>query len=266
MDLPISFKYCPDLIRVGRDNDGGYVICLCALDVSTQLVSMGIGDDWSFERRMKEIARLDSIIVYDYSINFVVFFERFVRSFIKMFFLRTTFFATCVNFALPFRYLFFFRGNVRHIAKRVTNKKISELDIRINEIFDPIHKSNTIVKIDVEGSEYRIIQDVMNYSDQITELIIEFHDTSFLRDKFMSAIVQIAENFDLVHAHGNNFDNIDSKSQLPETIEMTFTRKSLHQKFEQVFVFPLSDLDQPNNEKHADISFELSTALFNDTY
>lgn len=44
-----SFKSANDLVRVGRDNDGGYLISQQDIDHSDLLLSLGIKDDWSFE-------------------------------------------------------------------------------------------------------------------------------------------------------------------------------------------------------------------------
>ncbi len=39
-----------DLMRVGRPYDGGYVVPRSALMAADHMISVGINDDWSFER------------------------------------------------------------------------------------------------------------------------------------------------------------------------------------------------------------------------
>ena len=39
-----------DLIRVGRDNDGGYIVPKSIILKSKSLLSYGINKDWSFEK------------------------------------------------------------------------------------------------------------------------------------------------------------------------------------------------------------------------
>ena len=39
-----------DLIRLGRPNDGGYVVTKKILSISDGLLSYGINKDWSFEK------------------------------------------------------------------------------------------------------------------------------------------------------------------------------------------------------------------------
>ena len=50
--LKPKFKF--DLIRVGRNNDGGYLLGLNTLKNTKILISLGINDDWSFERHFYE--------------------------------------------------------------------------------------------------------------------------------------------------------------------------------------------------------------------
>ena len=42
-------KYNYDLIRIGRDNDGGYLVEKKSFENTECLISLGINDDWSFE-------------------------------------------------------------------------------------------------------------------------------------------------------------------------------------------------------------------------
>ena len=45
--LPIEID---DLVRIGRDNDGGYVLPQRIFNFCDGLLSYGINKDWSFER------------------------------------------------------------------------------------------------------------------------------------------------------------------------------------------------------------------------
>ena len=54
--LPKYFQpfYCSDLVRFGKDNDGGYLINKQDVLNTNYLVSLGIGDDWSFEKQFTD--------------------------------------------------------------------------------------------------------------------------------------------------------------------------------------------------------------------
>ena len=64
----LSQKFKPnklyDLIRVGRENDGGYLICKKSSVETTLLFSFGISDDFSFEKQFKDINNC-KIIAFD---------------------------------------------------------------------------------------------------------------------------------------------------------------------------------------------------------
>lgn len=50
--LPRVFQpfYCADLVRLGKDNDGGYLVNRLDVVRTQRLLSFGIGTDWSFEQ------------------------------------------------------------------------------------------------------------------------------------------------------------------------------------------------------------------------
>ncbi len=60
--LPKEFK--PDglyeLVRLGKNNDGGYLVCKNSIEVSDYLISFGISDDFSFEVDFKDKKNIDS--------------------------------------------------------------------------------------------------------------------------------------------------------------------------------------------------------------
>lgn len=50
--LPLKVK---KMIRMGRDFDGGYIVCADTLKKCKNLISLGVGDDTSFERDFDKI-------------------------------------------------------------------------------------------------------------------------------------------------------------------------------------------------------------------
>jgi hypothetical protein len=68
--LPKNFrpKKNYDLIRLGRNNDGGYLVEKNSIKNSKTLISFGIGNDWSFESHFKSQNNI-KIFAYDYSVN-----------------------------------------------------------------------------------------------------------------------------------------------------------------------------------------------------
>ena len=68
--LPKSYK--PDgsfdLIRLGSDNDGGYLVDPKSIENSAALLALGIGRNWSFEKDFIERKKV-KVHAYDYSIG-----------------------------------------------------------------------------------------------------------------------------------------------------------------------------------------------------
>ena len=70
------------MVRIGRDNDGGYVVSARALDATRVLVALGINDDWSFEADFAHRVSMLAIVAVDGSMS-VEIFRRRARSDLK---------------------------------------------------------------------------------------------------------------------------------------------------------------------------------------
>lgn len=159
-----------------------------------------------------------------------------------------------------FGYKKYFNGKIKHFRQRVWNRNDSIHDVTIAEIFSRQNDNNSIMlKMDIEGAEYRVIQDVMVFHNKIPVMAIEFHDTGPLRETFVRNINLILEQYDLVHLHGNNYVGI-APDGLPDVLEITF----LHKKYNTDDVneyrekLPLRGLDVPNNPNKPDYILEFS--------
>ena len=128
----------------------------------------------------------------------------------------------------------------------VENKEKTDL----NEIFSKNSYENIFLKIDIEGSEYRILDQIILHQNKINGFVIEFHSCDLHFDR----IEKFINNFDLdlVHIHINNYSNINQLSN-PDVIELTFCKKkySIKPKVENLN-YPIKNLDYPNNKNEED--------------
>ena len=69
-------KHCYNLIRLGKNNDGGYLVEKDSLLNSESLISFGINLDWSFEKDFFSYKKC-SIHCYDHTIKYS-FFKRYI--------------------------------------------------------------------------------------------------------------------------------------------------------------------------------------------
>jgi hypothetical protein len=60
---------CEDIVRLGKDNDGGYLVNENDVTNSLYLLSFGIGEDVSFEKNFAEHNEWCSVLAYDSTIG-----------------------------------------------------------------------------------------------------------------------------------------------------------------------------------------------------
>ena len=61
-------KFKTSLIRVGKDNDGGYCVPKKSV-INSDLISFGLNDDWSFEKDFISINSKTKVFVFDKSVS-----------------------------------------------------------------------------------------------------------------------------------------------------------------------------------------------------
>ena len=72
-----------DLIRVGKDNDGGYLVCKNSINKSDILISFGISDDFSFEENFKKFNNVKTIS-FDPTVSNFFFFKKIIKNLLKL--------------------------------------------------------------------------------------------------------------------------------------------------------------------------------------
>jgi hypothetical protein len=120
----------------------------------------------------------------------------------------------------------------------------------IEKIFKRIENDRIFLKMDIEGSEYDVIEDVLTQHKRITGMVIEFHNINSMYDEWLEIIKKIMKNFNLIHIHANNFGKIGDK-KIPDVFEITFENKSYNKSMEKDsnHTYPIKKIDSPNNPK-----------------
>ncbi len=78
--------------------------------------------------------------------------------------------------------------NVNFYKEKITDKIQSKLDSDIQKVFQRIQKEEVILKCDIEGTEYKIIDHILEYRDRIQMLVVEFHWIDKNEEIFLEAI------------------------------------------------------------------------------
>jgi hypothetical protein len=232
-------KHCYNLVRLGKNNDGGYLVEKDSLLNSESLISFGINLDWSFEKDFFKLKERP-IHCYDHTIKY---------SFYSISGLKEIF----SNIKLYKDYKKFFSGKVVHFESAIG---LGKNLVDMSTVFNRVNCNKIFLKIDIEGSEYRVLDDLIRYQDKITGLVIEFHNI----DLHIQKILNFLKNFklNLVHIHGQNpggEDYLDGNGD-PTQIELTFS--SYSQYISNNPCIP-SLLDQPSDPRYRDINLKFLT-------
>lgn len=223
-------------IKIGNPkSDGGYIINEAIADCTDRLVSLGIGLEDSFEIDWFERYKTP---IEAYDGNYV-----------------------CQNLCAKFpeevnKKIFYIENHVGYDSKQIP----------LNVIIDD--KKNILLKVDIEGDEYKIF-DHVTINDNVVGIILEVHDLyqKENQQKLDYLINEKFKNFLLFHVHGNswggtfdlNLSKINNRGivieKFPVCMELSFINKRLLANWEyETEQFPVKDLDISNNENEPDIN------------
>ena len=72
---PMSLIFT-DLIRIGNDFDGGYVLPRSSIDGVNTLISFGVGSNWTFESFIEKLLPTIKIYGFDHTVSLSYFFRK----------------------------------------------------------------------------------------------------------------------------------------------------------------------------------------------
>ena len=203
-----------DLIRLGDDNDGGYLVPNDLHGVEKNY-SAGVGFLTGFEKDLEERFSIHSNLLDFNEINKTI---------------------------LP--------KNSNFLKKKLSLEDKST-EISINKWIEENDKEITL-KIDIEGDEYSVLANISDQNlKKVRILIIEFHDLRNLRSNsflnfFEKIISRLDSYFYSCHLHINNTSKVKNINNLkiPDMIEVTFLRKDRINNFSNEFAKLPHILDQ----------------------
>ena len=128
---------------------------------------------------------------------------------------------------------------------KIIQKTISKGDL--NRIMSEINSDKIFLKIDIEGSEYSILNEIIQNQEKIVGLVIEFHNIQ----RNMDILTDFIKKFklEITHIHPNNYSELD-KDGNPEIIEMSFEKNPQILGDEKIFP---NALDMKNWKRGPDI-------------
>jgi len=204
-----------ELIRIGKDFDGGYIVPKISLEKSDALIGYGIRDDISFEEAYSNLYNKES---YGFDcdakqLNIQNKLTHLIKECIA-----TDKFLENTNALID-------KSKISSFSQQLSNLSLKE--------------KNIFIKMDIEGAEFEALPDVLKFSKNITGIAIEIH---FWRDasdfkKAIELLKLIEQDFILVHLHASNCRNSgfytkNSTGPISRTLEFSFINKNLVQKYQ----------------------------------
>jgi FkbM family methyltransferase len=246
---------CQTLARIGSPHDGGYIVPLEAVKAARALLSFGLSHDWTFERDFKK-HNPDAIVhCYDHTVSLWTAFQYSIGQLLRSILL---FRPDALRRAFTWiDYKSFFRSEGTHFRQRIWRDNENN-SATIDDAFTRLPAECPVfVKMDIEGSEYHVLDDLLRHSNHIVAIAIEFHDLDTVSGLFNSLIKKIKDDFYIVHIHGNNFAGMTSFN-FPIAPEITFLNKSFFNSAPQPssLKYPIPGLDRPNYPRLPDFTFD----------
>ena len=206
-------------IRLGKNNDGGYIICDLTANYDVFL-SGGIGNDISFEEAF--LQKYTDVICYAFD-------------------------GTLNNFPKPVSNRLFYCNKNLNLHETSTTSNLHYFFSKYQNIF---------MKMDIEGGENNLFK---SFSDddllKIKQLVIEFHSAEQFVIPSRLAKTHWLVHF---HANNCCGTNLMNRIAIPKVFECTYVRKQADEVLSyNTDPIPFT-LDQPNCQDKAEIMLNYS--------
>lgn len=175
IDLPYNLSFIQQhfsnhhkyLVKLGGFKDGAYVANYFSLMESKILICGGVGSNVRFESDFFDINQQVNIVLVDPTVSVVRMIARGFYHFIKKGQSGYRSLSEVLN------YLFLIRQG-KLIKKYLGNLfTINDILFKVNRQLDD---RSIFIKLDIEGAEYDLLQNIIDLKKKITGVSIEFHD------------------------------------------------------------------------------------------
>jgi hypothetical protein len=252
----------PALTHLGPRGDGGYVVPADQISHCRFLISLGLCDNWKFDKEFLRLNPAVSIVGVDHSVGPTFFIAGMPFCLGKI-----------IGYALVFNrmklrkytgrlrdyidYFSFFKDPHKHLRRRVCASMSGPLDITLDAILGTAAQGgehDVFLKMDIEGSEYEIVPDIIKNHLRVRCLVAEFHRLHKRTEEFNQAVRALSRHFSIVHVHGNNIAPYDETIDFPITVEITWVNKDIleHEPVPSTMSYPREGLDFPNTPSKPD--------------
>ena len=245
-----------DLVRFGNKNDSGYVISRKVIKKVNFMISFGMSNNWSFEESFLAINSDNKVQIYDHTVGYNYFLFGLLKAIKRFFYFKSSLKNILKKLTELIGYHKIIKNSrIEHFQIKVSNKN-SYRQENLKKILNKAENKKILLSIDIEGDEYKVLNDIAKQSRFIHLLIIEFHFLDKKRSLFKKGLKELKKKFDIIHIHGNNYTALCNDG-LPITLEMTLRNKNIYPLAQKNLVkkFPIKKLDFPNFKDKKDLQF-----------
>jgi hypothetical protein len=173
------------------------------------VLSLGIGEDWSFDQHWHHLS--PGAIIHSYD-------------------------ATIKNYR-PNPPIYHYYENV---GKQFIRSEFTEFATAM----DRLPGKNVFVKMDIEGGEYTLTKDMLANQHCIMGMVVEYHGAASTSIQcFLEELPVLTQHYQCVHIHANNSGPV--VAGFPDYLELTFLRRDLCTTTAQRFDTYIEALDRP---------------------
>lgn len=228
------------LKRCGAKSDGGYLVGVNSLKKSNSFFSFGIGLLYSFETDfVKYTKHKVKTLFVDSEYDEKKLFLRFLKSLFANIF-----------FKFNYKNIFICYEEYKNFKKFTSSYNFKKLFIKKNSIIEILSSTNFtkpfFFKIDIEGGEYELLDDLLKIKKSIQGLVIEFHNLHLKKNMTKAINFTKKINLDIVHIHPMNFENLLIKKKYSKNMEITFERNPKFKEGKNKLPHCLDALCDPN--------------------
>ena len=241
-NIPTALRpyQCQGLIRLGKNYDGGYIVNKEDILNADGLISFGVSYDWTFERDFAAFRDVP-IVAYDGSVNLKKIWKHNLKNIFRI----DRFEIMMEAYYGIFNLYSFFDGKKHKFESLYvgSDSNCNSEFICLEKVVERAEFKPFFIKMDIEGSEYSLLNDLLILAPLTSGLCLEFHKVQ----ENLIQIIEFIENYPLtlVHTHINNCAPA-SKNGLPQLIELSFSQSQM--KCEFVRDLP-TKLDMSNSPK-----------------
>lgn len=265
--------YKAEKVRMGSKYDGGYVLPKKVIFGTDILVTFGVSTNIDFEIDYQNKSQKSQIIMLDPFIGILNDLMRLSKRILgltkpikrhinlnrisedKVFF-RPLYLEIFFRLSHWFKFYLFTMQDEISFLKKGIGSSTNKIFLSVDDFWSTFllgEPKKILLKIDIEGNEYEIMDQLVSKLENVQCLLIELHDVNFKMQEVVKLIDQLrGAGLFLVHIHGNNTDIADEYG-VPNTLELSFAKeKYLTDKSLDLRQYPDKELDSPCNPCYED--------------